>query len=93
MEPATHPYSCFHRCQQRWAGTFPSPSIAPTSWSLKAPSQRQPYARTFGQLARRVALGSLSHLGPYATKRNDFRFDNYHIFRAKIRMVLPSEPQ
>jgi hypothetical protein len=26
--------------------------------------------------------------GPYATKLNDFHFDNYHLFRAKVR-ILP----
>jgi hypothetical protein len=27
--------------------------------------------------------------GLYATKLDDSRFDNYHIFRATIRMILP----
>ena len=29
--------------------------------------------------------------GPYATLLDDFRFDDYHIFRAKIRMILPGD--
>ena len=31
--------------------------------------------------------------GPSATRLDDFRFDNYHIFRAKIRMILPGSSE
>jgi len=29
--------------------------------------------------------------GPYATTLDDFRFNDYHFFRARIRMILPSD--
>ena len=31
--------------------------------------------------------------GPFATKLDDFRFDDYHTFRARIRMILPGDSQ
>jgi len=30
--------------------------------------------------------------GPYATRLNDFRFDDYHLFRAKVRILPGVEP-
>lgn len=29
--------------------------------------------------------------GPFATRLEDFRFDDYHIFRSKVRMLLPTD--
>jgi VWFA-related protein len=35
---------------------------------------------------------SFAHWGPFATKLNDFSFDEYHLFRAKVR-ILPGVTQ